>query len=136
VQTRVLALVNEARARPRRCGSEAFAAARPVRLNATLQAVATAHARDMARHSYFSHTGRDGSHVNDRASRAGYPWRAIAENIAAGQVQAEAAVQGWINSPDHCATLMAPVYTEMGTAFAVNSSSAGIYWVQVFGTAR
>lgn len=91
----------------------------------------------MARHSYFSHTGRDGSHVDARASSAGYRWRAIGENIAAGQMQADAAVQGWINSPGHCANLMAPVYTDMGAAFAVNnSSSAGIYWVQVFGTAR
>lgn len=137
VQARVLALVNQARAQPRRCGTESFAAAAPVQLNATLQAIAAAHAVDMARYSYFSHTGRDGSGVDDRASRAGYPWRAIGENIAAGQTQAEAAVQGWIKSPGHCANLMAPAYTEMGAAFAVNtSSSAGIYWVQVFGSTR
>ncbi|MEO8022715.1 CAP domain-containing protein [Polaromonas sp.] len=137
VQARVLALVNQARAQPRRCGSESFAAAAPLQLNATLQAVAAAHAADMAGYSYFSHTGRDGSGVDDRASRAGYPWRAIGENIAAGQMQADAAVQGWIKSPGHCANLMAPAYTEMGAAFAVNaSSSAGIYWVQVFGTTR
>lgn len=137
VQARVLALVNQARAQPRRCGTESFAAAAPVQLNATLQAIAAAHAVDMARYSYFSHTGRDGSGVDDRASRAGYPWRAIGENIAAGQTQAEAAVQGWIKSPGHCANLMAPAYTEMGAAFAVNtSSSAGIYWVQVFGSPR
>lgn len=91
----------------------------------------------MARHNYFSHSGRDGSHVAERASRTGYPWRAIGENIAAGQMQADAAVQGWLNSPGHCANLMSPTYTEMGAAFAVNSrSSAGIYWVQVFGAAR
>ena len=137
VQARVLALVNEARARPRRCGNDSFAAARPLRLNATLHSVADAHAEDMARHSYFSHTGRDGSHVDGRASRTGYPWRAIGENIAAGQMQADAAVQGWLNSPGHCANLMSPTYTEMGASFAVNNkSSAGIYWVQVFGTAR
>ncbi|UUZ67871.1 CAP domain-containing protein [Polaromonas sp. P2-4] len=137
VQARVLALVNEARARPRRCGTQAFAAARPLRLNTTLHGIATDHAADMARYSYFSHTGRNGSSVDGRASRAGYPWRAIGENIAAGQMQADAAVQGWLNSPGHCANLMSPTYTEMGTAFAVNNqSSAGIYWVQVFGAAR
>lgn len=137
VQARVLALVSEARARPRRCGAQAFAMARSVRLNATLHGVAVAHADDMARYSYFSHTGRDGSTVDGRASRAGYAWRAIGENIAAGQMQAEAAVQGWLSSPGHCANLMSPAYTEMGAAFAVNSqSSAGIYWVQVFGAAR
>ncbi|MEO5659234.1 MAG: CAP domain-containing protein [Polaromonas sp.] len=137
VQARVLALVNAARAMPRRCGNESFAAALPVRLNATLQGVALAHANDMARHSYFSHTGRDGSRVAERASRAGYPWRAIGENIAAGQMNAEVAVQGWVNSPGHCANLMSRDYTEMGAAFAVNEQSkAGIYWVQVFGAAR
>jgi len=113
MQARVLALVNEARARPHRCGTQAFAAARPLRLNATLHGVADAHAADMARYSYFSHSGRDGSHVAERASHAGYPWRAIAENIAAGQMQADAAVQGWLNSPGHCANIMSPTYTEM-----------------------
>ena len=137
VQARVLDLVNEARAKPRRCGNESFAAARPVRLNATLQSIALAHAADMARHNYFSHTGRDGSQVADRASRASYPWRSIGENIAAGQMNAEAAVQGWLKSPGHCTNLMAPVFAEMGAAFAVNDQrNAGIYWVQVFGAVR
>ena len=67
----------------------------------------------------------------------GYRWRAIGENIAAGHTQVEAAVQDWLGSQEHCTNLMSPDYTEMATAFAVNnSSSAGIYWVQVFGTAR
>jgi uncharacterized protein YkwD len=137
VQARILALVNEARAQPRRCGTESFAAAPPLRWSNTLHEAAASHAADMARHSYFSHTGRDGSGVDDRARRAGYPWRAIGENIAAGQLHADAAVQGWIKSPGHCANLMAQVYTDMGAAFAVNtSSSAGIYWVQVFGSTR
>lgn len=137
VQARLLALVNEARARPRRCGNESFAAARPVRLNATLQRIALAHASDMARHNYFSHSGRDGSQVADRASRAGYRWRSIGENIAAGQMNADAVVQGWVESPGHCANLMAPVYTDMGAAFAVNErSKGGIYWVQMFGAVR
>lgn len=137
VQSRVLALVNEARAKPRRCGTESFAATRPVRLNATLQATAAAHATDMARHNYFDHVGRDGSHVEDRASSSGYRWRRIGENIAAGHTQAEAAMQDWLSSPEHCANVMSPDYTEMGSAFAVNnSSSAGIYWVKVFGSTK
>jgi uncharacterized protein YkwD len=137
VQARVLALVNEARANPRRCGTQAFAAARPLQPSSLLYSIAGVHAADMARYSYFSHTGRDGSDVASRATRAGYGWKAIGENIAAGQMQADTAVQGWLNSPGHCANIMAPAYTEMGTAFAVNTqSTAGIYWVQVFGTQR
>ena len=134
VQVRVLALVNDARAKPQRCGAQAFAAAPPLRLNRTLAGLATAHAADMARYSYFSHTGRDGSTVDGRATRAGYPWRAIGENIAAGQMTADTVVQGWINSPGHCANIMSPAFTEMGAAFGVNTqSSQGIYWAQVFG---
>ncbi|WP_411883233.1 CAP domain-containing protein [Polaromonas sp. YR568] len=134
VQVRVLALVNEARARPQRCGSQAFSAAPPLRLNPTLYSLASGHAADMARYSYFSHTGRDGSTVDGRATRAGYPWRAIGENIAAGQVTADTVVQGWINSPGHCANIMSPAFREMGAAFVVNTqSSQGIYWAQVFG---
>jgi len=136
VQDRVLALVNEARSRPQRCGEKTFAAAPPLRLNAVLYAVANTHAAEMARYSYFSHTGRDGSTVDGRATRAGYPWRAIGENIAAGQVSADEAVRGWIKSPGHCANIMSPAFSEMGAAFVVNKqSSQGIYWTQVFGAA-
>lgn len=137
VEERVLALVNAARARPQRCGNQAFAPAPPLRLNPTLHTVASAHAAEMARYGYFSHTGRDGSTVDGRATLAGYPWRNIGENIAAGQMTADAAVRGWIKSPGHCANIMSPAYSEMGAAFVVNQqSSMGVYWAQVFGTAR
>jgi uncharacterized protein YkwD len=137
MQAQVLALVNEARARPRRCGSKAFTAAPPLRLNPVLHNIASAHAAEMARYSYFSHTSRDGTTVDGRATLAGYPWRSIGETIAAGQMTAEAAVRGWINSPGHCANIMSPAFSEMGAAFVVNQqSSAGIYWAQVFGSPR
>jgi uncharacterized protein YkwD len=134
IEARVLYLVNQARSQARHCGSEALAAAQPVRLNARLHSASAAHAEDMARYSYFSHTGRDGFHVSERANRTGYVWRAIGENIASGQMNADVAVQGWLKSPTHCANLMMPSYTEMGLAFAVNpQSDGGVYWVQVFG---
>jgi len=91
----------------------------------------------MARHNYFSHSGRDGSNPWDRIERAGYKWRSSGENIAAGQRNAEEAVAGWIKSPGHCANLMDPGFTEMGAAVAVNSrSEMGRYWAQEFGTPR
>jgi uncharacterized protein YkwD len=91
----------------------------------------------MAEHSYFSHDGRDGSQPADRATRAGYVWRSVGENIAAGQASADEAVRGWIDSPPHCANLMSPRYTEMGVAYAVNlNSKMAIYWAQVFGAPR
>ena len=137
IEARVLALVNEARGQARMCGNVALAAAQPVQLNARLRTASAAHADEMARLDYFGHTGRDGLQVFERASRTGYAWRAIGENIASGQMQPEAAVQGWLKSPSHCANLMMPGYTDMGLAYAVNpQSEGGVYWVQVFGLPR
>lgn len=137
VAARVLTLVNTARAQPRQCGDQAMAAAGPLTLHARLNATAQAHAEDMARHSYFSHTGRDGSQVGGRATRAAYVWLQIGENIAAGQMRPEMAVDGWLKSPGHCVNLMRPQYTEMGLAYSVNlASDNSIFWVQVFGEPR
>ncbi|MBY0459472.1 MAG: hypothetical protein K2V38_19290, partial [Gemmataceae bacterium] len=61
VEARVLALVNAARAQPRRCGKELFVAVPPLQHQSLLTEVAAGHAADMAQHSYFSHTARDGS---------------------------------------------------------------------------
>lgn len=137
VASRVLELVNAARSEARNCGDKPFAAAGPVKLNTTLSAVAMGHAQDMEQRSYFAHQAKDGSMPSERATRGGYSWRAVGENIAAGQSTPEAAVEGWVKSPTHCANLMGQQYGEMGIAFAVNKTSeAGIYWVQMFGTQR
>ena len=134
---RVLALVNEARAQARSCGKKAFKAARPVKWSQLLADISARHAGDMAKNSYFSHTGLDGSTPAVRVTRGGYKFRATGENIAAGQTTPDEAVAGWIKSPPHCENLMNPVYTEMGVAFAVNrASDMGVYWAQTFGTPR
>jgi uncharacterized protein YkwD len=131
----VLDLTNEARAHARRCGSEQFAAAPPVRWNERLAAAARTHSEDMAKRNYFSHAGRDGRQVGARAERAGYEWRAIGENIATGQGSPARVVAGWIASPTHCANLMNPRFAEMGAAYATNQQADTIiYWTQVFGT--
>jgi uncharacterized protein YkwD len=135
---RVLELVNQARATPRSCGNRAFSAARPVRWNDTLAEASRLHSVDMARHHYFSHSGRDGSNPGQRVQRAGYRYRATGENLAVGgQMTPEIAVAGWIKSPGHCANLMNPAFAEMGAAFAVEpKSETRVYWTQAFGTPR
>jgi uncharacterized protein YkwD len=91
----------------------------------------------MARNNYFSHRGRDGSDPAQRVERAGYRYRATGENIAGGQMQAEDAMAAWVKSPEHCANLMNPAYTEMGVAYAVDpGSDMGVYWAQAFGLPR
>lgn len=134
---RVLELVNKARAEPRSCGGKPFDAAVPLSWSAMLAQASQLHAEDMARHGYFSHSGRDGSTPDERVKRVGYRFRATGENIAGGQLTPEDVVAGWIKSPEHCANLMNPVYTEMGVAFAVDrNSKLGVYWTQVFAAPR
>ena len=134
VAARVLALVNEARAAPRQCGGQPFQPVRPLALNTQLTQAAARHAQDMAQHGFLAHEGRDGSTPADRATRAGYPWRSIGENVASGQTTPEQVVRDWLRSPEHCGNIMEARFTEMGVAFAVNrASDGGIYWAQVFG---
>ena len=137
VASRVLELVNAARAEPRKCGRDSFGAASPLTASATLAAAAALHAQDMVEHRKLDHTGSDGSVSGDRITRAGYVWRAAGENIASGQSDAETVVAGWIDSPGHCATLMAPYFVETGIAFALApNQNPAIYWVQVFAAPR
>jgi len=134
VLRRVLALTNEARAQARKCGDQHFEAAPPLQWDEQLEQAAARHAQDMARHAYLDHRGRDGSTPAQRVSAAGYRWRSVGENVAAGQPSAEDVVEDWVMSPGHCANLMNPSYTELGASFAVNlQAREAVYWVQAFG---
>ncbi|MFC5513488.1 CAP domain-containing protein [Massilia jejuensis] len=134
----ILARVNAARAVPRNCGERAFGAAAPLAWADALAAAALAHSRDMAARRRFAHQGSDGSEVATRATRAGYDWTLIGENIAAGQPSAQEAVAGWIASPGHCANLMNPAFTEMGAGYDISRARMPgfVYWTQVFGVRR
>lgn len=134
----ILDAVNAARARPRSCGERRFAATRPLSWSGTLAGAALAHSVDMSTQRYFSHQGKDGRSVAERATSAGYRWLRIGENIAFGQESAEAVVAGWLSSPGHCVNIMQPDFTDMGAAYAIDSTRKvpRIYWTQVFGTPR
>lgn len=131
---RLLALVNDARAQPRQCGPQAFAAAGPLAWNDTLGSTAQAHSRAMATQNFFDHRAPDGSMPGDRAELAGYQGQSIGENIAAGQDSVRKVLDGWLASPGHCANLMNPQFRELGAGYATNpKSDVGIYWTAMFG---
>ena len=137
VARRVLALVNAARAEPRRCGRDRFEPAPPLEMATTLTAAASLHAIDMAARGELTHDGSDGSDSGERMTRAGYTWQIAGENVAAGQPDAEAVVASWIQSPGHCATLMDARYTETGIAFALApGKNPAVYWAQDFAAPR
>jgi uncharacterized protein YkwD len=137
VAARVLELVNEARAKPRKCGSRAFPPVPPLRLSPLLSRAALAHAKDMSAHKLFEHRGSDDSMPADRVARTGYNWLAVGENIAEGADNAEMVVRGWLESPGHCSNIMAAQYQEMGLAYFTDFAHKGdIYWAQTFGTEK
>ncbi|QXI18749.1 CAP domain-containing protein [Pseudomonas hamedanensis] len=130
----LLAEVNAARARPRMCGRQRFAAARPLSWNAALGAAAQGHSKAMAYGNYFAHRDPDGDMPADRARAAGYRGRQVGENIAAGQSSPGKAMAGWLASPGHCANLMSPIFTQVGAGFTSESrSDKGVYWTMLFG---
>jgi uncharacterized protein YkwD len=134
----ILDAVNMARASARACGGRPFPPAPPLQWNAALGEAALAHSRDMATRRYFNHRAKDGSSAAERATRAGYSWRRVGENIAFGQRSPDDAVAGWLDSPGHCANIMNRDFTEMGAAYGVTAQRqvGVIYWTQVFATPR
>jgi uncharacterized protein YkwD len=119
----VLRLVNHERAQ---------GGLRTLTLDAKLTDAARAHALDLVKRGVLTHRGADGSSVGDRATRAGYAWSRIAENVAGGTIDMppQAAVEGWMNSPGHRANLLHPDMVHLGAARVGNT------WVLVLGAPR
>lgn len=129
----MLAAVNQTRSSARSCDSVAFPAAGKLTWNCRLQAAAASHSRDMADNNFFEHTGSDGSDISQRITRAGYAARVAAENLAAGYQTTAAAMEGLLESFDHCTTLMNPEFTEFGFGYAFNpDTNYRHYWTQNF----
>ncbi|SDM49314.1 CAP domain-containing protein [Allokutzneria albata] len=116
-------------------GHRAAAGCPALTLNPQLTASAQGHSEDMARHNYFSHTGKDGSSPGDRIARAGYHGRAWAENIAAGYRDSDIAVREWMNSPGHRRNILNCDLRELGVGYVSQPGTRYTrYWTQNFGS--
>ena len=77
-----------------------------------------------------------GIRLRDRVTAAGYIG-AVGENLAGGQKSIEQAIEGWLNSPGHRATLLNDKFVEFGLAVAPvpaeRNSRYGIYWCMIAG---
>lgn len=136
LQPALLARVNAVRARGANCGSAGrFGPAPPLAWNDTLARAAERHSRDMATRNFFSHTGSDGHELRERADAAGYAWRTLAENIAAGRDTVGGVVDQWLASPGHCANLLKPDLVHVGVACASGGprNTYVTYWTMALG---
>ena len=127
--------VTATRAQARTCGGRSFEAAPAVTWSGALADAALAHSVWMRDTNTFSHTGENGSDVGGRAREAGYAWRTIGENIAAGQPDIASVVQAWRTSPEHCVNLMTAAFGDIGLARVEGDGGSAFttYWTLVLG---
>ncbi|MEE8333262.1 MAG: CAP domain-containing protein [Alphaproteobacteria bacterium] len=104
----------------------------PVTPDRRLIAAASRHAHDMAGNDFMGHVGSDGSRTGSRADAAGYGWRLIAENVAAGPDDALVVISLWMRSPGHRNNLLTRGAVHAGFVHvARDGASYRNYWVLV-----
>ncbi len=100
-----------------------------------LDAAAQRHAEDMLARGYYDHKSPEGKDVGDRLHAEGYPWRLAAENLAAGHLSVETALDAWMQSSGHRANLLRSNVTDFGFGLSVGpfDDRYRVLWVQTFG---
>jgi uncharacterized protein YkwD len=130
----VVGAVNAIRSKPQVCGGVTYPAVGALSWNGQLESAATVHSTDMAVNNYFDHVGSDGSRIGARASAAGYSYRVVGENIAAGQSSASQVSADWLGSASHCTNMMTASYVDIGLSCKYSPSSTyQYYWTLVMG---
>ncbi len=82
----------------------------------------------------FAHTCGPVPNLSSRINAVGYTgWRAIGENIAAGQTSPQQVMADWMGSTGHRDNILNPAYQNIGVAVVSGSGQYGVYWVQDFG---
>ncbi len=105
--------------------------------NPKLASIAQSHSQAMAKESFFDHVDTTGKNVSDRAKGAGYKYRVVAENIAAGQDNLSEVVMEWVASKGHCENMIDDRVTEFGLAMVQSNNPTdpySTYWTLVLGT--
>lgn len=134
LEDQVLTLVNQARAQGATCGTTNYPPVAPLTMNVALRTAARLHSQDMADQNYFSHTSLDGRTFVDRIRAAGYMGSPLGENIAGSASTPQHVVSMWMQSPGHCANIMAAKYRSIGVGLGQNTTSTfKNYWTQDFG---
>ena len=117
----VLDLVNAERAK---------AGKSPLTLDDALCEVAQLRADEIV--ESFSHTRPNGTSCFTAINEAGISYRAVGENIAAGQSSPSSVMNSWMNSDGHRKNILSGDFSSIGIGYVKASSGYGHYWVQMF----
>jgi uncharacterized protein YkwD len=106
-------------------------------LSAKLDKAAQGHACDNAARRSISHDSSDGGTLKDRLRKAGYRYRAAAENTGRGFGTGTRAVEWWMNSEKHRGNILYPRVKEVGIGIALSAAPDNkLHWVINFGTSK
>ncbi len=107
------------------------------RLSTKLDKAAQGHACDNARRHSISHDSSDGATLKTRLQRAGYRFRAAAENTGRGFGSGTRAVEWWMNSPKHRSNILLAKVRDVGIGIALSEAPDNkLHWVINFGASR
>lgn len=118
---KVLKLVNKERAKAGR---------KALKLDALLNRAAMVRAKEITK--VFSHDRPDGSSCFSIMKEIGISYRAVGENIAAGQPTPEDVVNSWMNSEGHRANILSKDFEKLGVGYVKTGGTYKHYWVQLF----
>ncbi len=105
-----------------------------VTVDPALTAAATRQACEMAARGRLSHRGGGG--VKARARSAGYAASVVAENIAAGQRDAGAAMRSWARSAGHRSNMLHARVRHVGIGQALAADGRTVFWAMVLAAPR
>ncbi len=103
-----------------------------VSFDASLNAAAETHSRDMAVQNRPWHFGSDGSSPLVRVQRSGYAGRFLGENISETYETELETLSSWMAQPDTRAVIMDPLATRLGFAW-FQEPSGKIWWTMLTG---
>jgi uncharacterized protein YkwD len=106
---------------------------RALRLSSKLAAAARSHSGEMAQRGYFSHDSANGTSFDKRISRfyslGGKRYWSVGENLlwSSPDVSASAALDMWLNSPEHRKILLTARWREVGLSAVHVQAAPGAY---------
>jgi len=102
-------------------------------LSVRLTEAATQHSREMGLDGYFEHSSVDGSPFWKRIARyypsGGRHYWSVGENLlwSSPSVAPSAALQLWMNSPEHRANILSPRWRQIGVSAVHFAHAGGVY---------
>jgi len=122
LEEEMLRLINEYRTN----GSSCAGPTHPLASHAGLNCAARLHSNDMDARDFYQHVNPDGVGPRERMEAVGYDLGPWGENILKGPTSAQEAMEGFMESPDHCSNIMSPEFTVVGIGVH------GTTWTQNF----